>query len=92
MKNIFIITGIIFLLTGCSLREPDWQEKLADSVDPINALQADAVSTKWTEGFWREQKDKKTRIWKHAIAFCMYHTEYPNCIVVVRVLNPNARF
>lgn len=81
-----LIVVMVLLVNGCQTNNIDWQERLADSVDPINSLQAQAISTVYTRAYWQQQKHAKTEIWKYAFHFCETHPEYPNCLTVSAVL------
>jgi len=64
----------------------DWQERLSNSVDPVNSLQADAISSSYTIAYWKTQKKNKSEAWRYALVFCDGHPEYPNCLTVEAVI------
>jgi len=74
----------IFIFAACQVNI-DWQEKLANSVDPVNSLQSDAISKTYTYEYWQVQKKNKSEAWKYARLFCNGHPEYPNCLTIEKI-------
>lgn len=86
-KTILSLCTLSLILTGClQEKEIDWQERLANSVDPVNSLQADAISSTYTREYWAQQKRSKSEPWRYAVAFCVTHDEYPNCNTIIALM------
>ena len=85
---VLIVLSLVFLGSGC-LQEKDSQVQIANSIDPVNALQSYQFSSKYTDKFWQIQKKNNSEVWRYAIVFCEGHPEYPNCFTVEKARKTN---
>jgi hypothetical protein len=82
MHIYWILIGAVLLISCGSS-----QEELANSDDPIAALESTASSSRYGLNYWVEQRDQETDIWSRALAYCepAERANYPNCETVREV-------
>lgn len=77
VKRTSIFAAAAALLAGCSPRPED----VANGDDPIKALSASVLSTRYQGPYWVQQRQAKSDVWQQAVAYCTPERvrEYPNC-------------
>lgn len=61
--------ALLCAMTACTSKQQR-QADLANGDDPLQALAADAPSTRYGSAFWAQQSDSNTDLWRKAQAYC----------------------
>lgn len=81
----FVFHGFLchLLLVGCS----NIDDRIANGDDPLAALQARTVTTRYTSEFWKRVRQKDRLLFEKAALLCEHNIEkYPNCSFVAPAL------
>ena len=78
-----LIAAPLLWLGACQPSEED----VANGDDPIRALSATVLSTRYAQAYWRQQADGRSQVWQRAQAVCDDADlgEKPNCAPVLGV-------
>lgn len=55
----------------------------ADGDDPMAALAADRLSTRYQTDFWSAERRQRSALWQRAAAYCTREQTKPNCHAVL---------
>lgn len=55
----------------------------ADGDDPMAALAADRLSTRYQSDFWSAERRQRSALWQRAAAYCTREQTKPNCHAVL---------
>lgn len=75
----------LLLFGACQSSEED----IANGDDPIRALSATVLSTRYTQAYWVQQSENRSEIWQRARETCQ-NTDLranPNCALVQEIAN-----